>query len=115
MLKMRSDSLGDGPSGHLHGSFFFYAEIKQRVGYSKGFLTDLFGLNRVFSGKNSVKEGFSGEELGTRVEVPMREDEERKKIFTESGLKAFDGRDGSPVCVAYQGKVYDVSKTSKKS
>ncbi len=39
----------------------------------------------------------------------MKGDEERKKIFTESELKAFDGREGGPAYIAYQGKVYDVS------
>jgi predicted heme/steroid binding protein/uncharacterized membrane protein len=64
---------------------------------------------RLFSGKSFVKKGFSGEELGVRVEVLMKEDEKKYKIFTESELKAFDGRNGSPVYIAYQGKVYDVS------
>ena len=39
----------------------------------------------------------------------MKEDAEGKKVFTESELKAFDGRGGRPVYIAYLGKVYDVS------
>lgn len=39
----------------------------------------------------------------------MKEDEEKKKTFTERELKAFDGGEGRPTYIAYQGKVYDVS------
>jgi predicted heme/steroid binding protein len=39
----------------------------------------------------------------------MKEDEEKKKIFTERDLKAFDGGEEKPIYIAYQGKVYDVS------
>ncbi|MBI2856776.1 MAG: cytochrome B5, partial [Chloroflexi bacterium] len=34
------------------------------------------------------------------------------KTFTASELAAFDGAGGTPVYVAYQGKVYDVTNSS---
>jgi predicted heme/steroid binding protein/uncharacterized membrane protein len=39
----------------------------------------------------------------------MKEDQGKQKIFTESELRTFDGTDGGPVYVAFEGKVYDVS------
>ena len=32
-----------------------------------------------------------------------------EQAFTEESLARFDGRDGRPAYVAYQGKVYDVT------
>jgi predicted heme/steroid binding protein len=34
------------------------------------------------------------------------------KEFTREDLAGFDGRDGKPAYVAYQGRVYDVSESS---
>ncbi len=39
--------------------------------------------------------------------MPMSEGSERK--FTLEELKQFDGRDGRPAYIAYNGKVYDVT------
>jgi predicted heme/steroid binding protein len=33
------------------------------------------------------------------------------KIFTKKDLKKCSGRNGIPVCIAFEGKVYDVSKS----
>jgi len=39
----------------------------------------------------------------------MKDEEACRKRFTEKELKRFDGKDGRPAYVAFQGKVYDVS------
>ena len=48
----------------------------------------------MIAGKSGVKEADSREELGAKGGILMKEDKEEKKIFTESEMKAFDGREG---------------------
>jgi predicted heme/steroid binding protein len=47
----------------------------------------------------------------TKPEVPPVPPEEELKTFTLEELKHFDGTEGRPICIAYTGKVYDLSKS----
>lgn len=51
----------------------------------------------------------AGKPACNRLSPPLRKKQLNMRRFTRDELRQYNGRDGAPAFIAYQGKIYDVS------